>query len=80
MPIFDYRCTACGHTFELFVQSSTVPECPKCHERHLDKLFSKFAVGGHAVTAAPPCMTGGCGAGLCGDAGGPGAGACRLDA
>jgi putative FmdB family regulatory protein len=74
MPIFDYRCAECGHTFELIVQTSTVPECPRCHTQRLDKLLSRFAVGGQAnapVMAGPGC-------GQCGDPRGPGA--CRFDA
>lgn len=76
MPIFDYRCADCGQTFELFVQTSTVAECPKCHGQRLDKLLSRFAVGGQAAAAAPACMPGPCGS--CGDPRGPGA--CRYDA
>ena len=32
MPMYEYRCTACGHTFEK-IQSFSAPdvkECPKC--------------------------------------------------
>jgi putative FmdB family regulatory protein len=74
MPIFDYRCAECGHTFELIVQTSTVPECPRCHTQHLEKLLSRFAVGGQASAAALPASP----CGQCGDPRGPGA--CRFDA
>ena len=32
MPTYDYKCTNCGHTFELFQPMSAPPitECPKC--------------------------------------------------
>ena len=33
MPIFEYACQQCAHTFEVLVRSSTVPECPHCHSR-----------------------------------------------
>ncbi|MGL4987195.1 MAG: FmdB family zinc ribbon protein [Treponemataceae bacterium] len=33
MPYYDYKCTACGHTFEFFQKMAADPltECPKCH-------------------------------------------------
>lgn len=84
MPIFDYRCAECSHTFELFVQTSTVPRCPRCESQRLDKLLSRFAVGGQAQAPLAPC---GAPCGSCGDRRasglaphGPGPGACRLDA
>lgn len=73
MPIYDYRCADCGEKFELFVQTSTVPACPRCQGQHLDKLLSKFAVGGSSATE-PATMAGACG--TCGDPRGPGA--CRM--
>lgn len=32
MPTYDYRCTACGHTFEMFQKITAPPleECPRC--------------------------------------------------
>jgi putative FmdB family regulatory protein len=31
MPIYEYRCTQCHHTFELFQHvGEQVPSCPKC--------------------------------------------------
>ena len=32
MPRYDYRCTACGHQFELrqSFSAATVQECPEC--------------------------------------------------
>ncbi len=34
MPIYEYQCKACKHTFELFQKISDKPEgkCPKCGE------------------------------------------------
>lgn len=33
MPTYDYKCTECGNTFELFQQMSEEPikNCPKCN-------------------------------------------------
>ena len=32
MPTYDYKCTACNHTFEYFQPMSAAPltECPQC--------------------------------------------------
>lgn len=32
MPTYDYRCTECGHHFEVFhgIRDKTVQLCPKC--------------------------------------------------
>jgi putative FmdB family regulatory protein len=32
MPTYDYRCTACGHVFELFhsIKDDSVKFCPEC--------------------------------------------------
>ncbi len=46
MPIFEYRCTACGNEFELLVlpKSASAPECPSCHGRDPEKLMSAVTV------------------------------------
>jgi len=41
MPTYEYRCTACQHTFEEF-QSITAPPlrtCPQCGKRRLERLL-----------------------------------------
>lgn len=44
MPLFDFRCRACGHEFEVLVLNGTPPvECPKCHEGEPEKQLSVFA-------------------------------------
>ena len=54
MPIHDFRCSACGQTFELLVRSSTVPACPHCASTALDKQVSLTAPQGtsQAIIAA----------------------------
>lgn len=45
MPHYDYRCTACGHEFELF-QSMTAPiqrKCPACGKAKLERLIGTGA-------------------------------------
>ncbi len=72
MPIFEFACQDCGHSFETLVRSGTVPECPNCHSTDLVKQLSVFATAagthavGHTMTAAGPC-------GSCGHPAGPGA-------
>jgi putative FmdB family regulatory protein len=51
MPVYEYRCEACGEDFELFVRSpsrQTDPVCPKCGSRRVKKAVSLFGVGGGA--------------------------------
>jgi putative FmdB family regulatory protein len=46
MPLFDYRCAACGHTFEALVRPNgdgTPDACPECGAGTLDRLPSMFA-------------------------------------
>lgn len=45
MPIYEYRCGACGHELEVLQKLSEPPlsDCPHCHKPSLNKLIS--AVG-----------------------------------
>ncbi|HEB80657.1 MAG TPA: zinc ribbon domain-containing protein, partial [Chromatiales bacterium] len=42
MPIYEYRCTACGHELETIQKMSDAPlvECPACGKPTLQKLIS----------------------------------------
>jgi putative FmdB family regulatory protein len=46
MPIFEYECKKCNHTFEFLLLPShpTEPECPSCHSRKLEKVISIFGL------------------------------------
>ncbi len=47
MPTYDYKCHACGHTFEE-LQSFSAPvltKCPACKKNKLERLFG----GGGAI-------------------------------
>lgn len=39
MPLFDYKCEACGHEFEALqkMNADDLVECPECHEPKLKK-------------------------------------------
>ena len=42
MPIYEYRCAACGHELEALQKLSDAPltQCPSCHKPELKKLLS----------------------------------------
>ncbi|WP_342219461.1 zinc ribbon domain-containing protein [Rickettsiella endosymbiont of Miltochrista miniata] len=45
MPIYEYQCKACGHTFDTIQSFSEEPltDCPVCKEPALKKLISASA-------------------------------------
>ena len=45
MPIYEYQCTACGHTFDTLRKISEPPltRCPECGAEALKKLISPSA-------------------------------------
>jgi putative FmdB family regulatory protein len=73
MPRYEYRCRACGDTFEQtrpMSEASAPIDCPSGHPDTV-KLFSMVAVGGLAGSSprpsAGPAASGGgcCGGGCC---------------
>ena len=77
MPIYEYVCRDCKKDFEVLVRASTVPECPSCHGKRLEKQLSVFSASvptAFGATKSIPEMSP-CDA--CGDP--RGAGACSLD-
>jgi putative FmdB family regulatory protein len=42
MPIYEYKCSNCGHQFELIQKFSDQPAeiCPKCSKNSVQKLVS----------------------------------------
>ena len=72
MPIFEYVCKECDHSFEALVYGSEKAQCPKCQSKKLTPQLSTFAVsakGSSSSASARPA--GACGS--CGDPRGPGA-------
>ena len=45
MPIYEYQCNACGHSFEKRqkITDQPVTNCPECHKNEVQRLIS--AVG-----------------------------------
>jgi putative FmdB family regulatory protein len=52
MPLFDFVCRSCHHEFEALVRTGTIPECPSCHGRDLERQLSTFAVDSAELRAA----------------------------
>ena len=45
MPLYEYRCAACGHELEAMQKMSDAPltDCPRCGAAELKKLISAAA-------------------------------------
>lgn len=66
MAVYDYRCRACGTTFEV-TRSVTAPEQPvACPDGHPDVARLWSAVGITGGAPAPAASGGCCGGGCCG--------------
>ena len=78
MPIFEYVCKQCEHSFEAIVNGGTKPLCPKCSSKKLEQQLSAFAVGApkgkgrFAKSASAGHSHSGGACGSCGDPRGPG--------
>jgi len=46
MPIYDFRCRACGAQFELLVRGPAQPVCPECSHDDPERLPSLTAPQG----------------------------------
>ena len=71
MPIYEYRCRACGGDFETYVHtSSTAVACPSCESDRVLRKLSVFGLRteGGVATAMPSSVPsgGGCCGGGCG--------------
>jgi putative FmdB family regulatory protein len=40
MPLYEYACPECDHTFEELVFGKEAVECPKCQSQKVDRLLS----------------------------------------
>src|SRR4051812_16244938 len=47
MPLYEYTCRKCAHTFETLVtaRATTAVQCPKCESPELDQLIGLPAPG-----------------------------------
>lgn len=45
MPLYDFRCRACGHEFEALVRPpANDVSCPACGQADVERMLSAFAV------------------------------------
>jgi len=68
VPRYEYRCRACGATFERsrpMAEASDPCPCPQGHDDTV-KLLSTVAVGGRAEASGQAGPGGGCCGGACG--------------
>jgi putative FmdB family regulatory protein len=62
MPVYEYKCTACGHRFSLLESLSdgrTGKECPKCGSRDTNRVLSIFSSLRDMMEGADGCKPGG---------------------
>lgn len=49
MPMYEYRCKACGRSFEQLRRMSEADRgvaCPECRSEEVQRVLSTFATGG----------------------------------
>ena len=51
MPIYEYKCQACSHQFELLVRTGTTLACPSCASEQLERLISLPAIKSESTHA-----------------------------
>ena len=68
MPMYGYRCGACGYGYERYAAAQEgrgkAEKCPKCGKSSFEKVFSTFSsncCGGGGEVSMP--SSGGCGGG-----------------
>jgi len=63
MPIFEYKCNACGEDFEKLVFGNQSVKCPKCSSDDIKKKFSTFGMSGVQNPGTSGCSS--CSSGSC---------------
>lgn len=76
MPIYDYRCSSCGKTYDVLHKVREIKEdvvCPNCNSTTHVRLISapSFSMNGGSAgsyisESAPSCTDGACCGGSCG--------------
>jgi putative FmdB family regulatory protein len=67
MPIYEYQCRKCGHSFDHLARTlqAPPPKCPKCGARNPVKQLSTFSASVSGGGNASACPTGTCPTGTC---------------
>ncbi|MCI0640203.1 MAG: zinc ribbon domain-containing protein [Gemmataceae bacterium] len=69
MPLFEYKCKKCAHSFEALVYGDEEAECPECKSQKLERLLSMPAKPQSSFAdfpsacgdpSLPPCGAPGC--------------------
>jgi len=68
MPLYEYACHKCNHTFEELVFNGEAVACPQCHTKRVERLLSVPAKPRSESASlpltcdpnAPPCGPGCC--------------------
>ena len=63
MPIYEYRCRACGAAFSDLVRLGTPPEevrCRHCGEHQSERLFSSFATSSGSTSGSSTSSSSSC--------------------
>ncbi len=68
MPIYEFRCAACGHVQEVLVSNSNADvemKCEQCQGEVLERILSRvsYTMGSSAGNAGPSVTTKSCGPG-----------------
>ncbi|MGB3212712.1 MAG: zinc ribbon domain-containing protein [Desulforhopalus sp.] len=61
MPIYEYYCDQCNVIFNFYsarVNTSKIPDCPKCGKKQLSKQISTFATIGRAKGEGDDLLSG----------------------
>jgi putative FmdB family regulatory protein len=67
MPLYEYTCRECEHTFEALVFNGETVECPECQGRRVEQLLSMPAKPREGTSLPTACNSDGppCGAPWC---------------
>ncbi len=65
MPIYEYKCSACGHIFEILTTSSSnkeeVLQCRNCQSAKVNKILSVGSLRRGSGKTLPVAAPAGCG-------------------
>ena len=64
MPIYEYRCAACGEVFariQSITKSADPVQCPKCNSGETERILSTFAAGSSSSEPASYSGNASCG-------------------